>query len=178
MTIHTLPGTSEFRALIQPFINKGTYPKEREIGEDEADNKPVPIQRLLVEFFTLVEVENKIAQFGKRPEKGGAWAKKRQKICEKLRELLAADIGLIEIDMVQQHAIDKGAIPDLRKENGGGKYYRTPDHFMAHWACGTNVMSKEIRGEQTPWCPTCDKEPKSQQTKGPTYHTEGFWVNR
>ena len=177
MTKHTPPGTPEFRALIQPFIDKGAYPKQREIEEGEAKKLAEPVQKPLVDLLGLVEEEEKIARWGERPSKGGAWAKKRQEICDKIRELLVVDISLLEIDMVQQHGVEKGAVPDLRKENGGGKYYRTPDHYMAHWPCGTNVMSKEVRGKQVPWCPTCDKEPKVPQRDNPAlYHTEPGWM--
>ena len=162
MTKNQPPGSDEFRALIQPFIDKGEYPEPREFEDGEAEALPEATLKIAFELHDLLEEEKKIANWGTLPTKRGPWAKKRQEICDKLRELLTLDIKLIEIDLYQEQGVEKGAIPDLREENGGGKYYRTADHYLAHWVCGTNIMQKEVDGEMVPWCTTCDMEPATQ----------------
>lgn len=149
-----MPGSAQLRALVEPYAKAGAYPQTREFVDGELEGLEPNTQRLLAEFAGLVDQEEKVGVAGETPRKNSPWAKVRQKICITLRELLDSNPKLIEIDMVQGHAVDKGAIPDPH-EDSKMRYFRLPDWNFACWACGDLIMQKS----GMPWCQGCGEEP-------------------
>lgn len=149
-----VPGSTQLRALVEPYIKAGAYPKARELADGEIEAMGEKDRNLLVELFGLVEEEEKVGIAGQVPRKGSKWAKVREQICLKAREILDSNPELIVIDMVQQQAIDKGAIPDP-DEDSKMRYFRLPDWNFACWACGDLIMQKN----GVPWCKGCGEEP-------------------
>jgi len=148
------PGSAQLRALVEPYIKAGGYPQAREFRDGEIEAMGEKGHNLLIELVGLIQEEEKIGVTGQLPKENSPWAKVREKICIKAREVLDSNPELIVIDMVQQQAIDKGAIPDP-DEDSKMRYLRLPDWNFACWACGGFIMVKN----GTSYCQSCGEEP-------------------
>ena len=151
------PGSAKLRALVEPYINQGVYPPTHELGDGEAEVLSEKDRSLLIELFELGQEEEKVGVTGEIPQKDSPWANVREEICAKVQEVLDSNPDLLTLDMVQQHAVDKGAIPDP-DEDSHMQYYRMPDWKFAHWACGSPIRVKSGAS----FCPKCDKQQSSE----------------
>lgn len=170
------PGTAELRAFIEPCIKLGRYPETRSMTEEDVDRLETHSLELLQCFNELLEEEVAAAE-GEIPQTGSPWAEVRAKLCDVLQKALVASPWLIAIAVIQEKAIDVGAIPEPG-EDSRMRYYRLPDWEFAHWECGTPIEVQTVshsehfrngpgRGagsggvcnEQVPYCPTCEKAP-------------------
>lgn len=147
------PGSAQLRALVEPFIKAGAYPQAREFRDSEIEDMSDRDRNLLIELAKLTQEEEKVGIAGQVPQKGSPWATVREKICTKVREILDSNPELIVIEMVQQQAIDKGAIPDS-DEDSKMRYFRLPDWKFACWTCGGLIIVKD----GISYCQSCGEE--------------------
>jgi len=148
---YEIPGSTALRALVAPYLVEGAYPETHKLGDTELEPLSEKDRKLLAELYELVEEEKRVGVDGEMPASGSSWAMIRKRMCIKLREILESNPALISVDMVQKHAIDKGAIPDP-DEDSRLRYFRMPDWNFACWACGSPIAAKEDK----PYCPHCE----------------------
>lgn len=148
---HQAPGSAKLRTLVEPYLNTGVYPPTHELDDSEVETLSETDRNLLVELYELIQEEEKVFQNGETPQKGSPWAKVRERICANVQKILESNSELLMLDIVQQHAIDKGAIPDPNTDSKM-RYYRMPDWNFAHWACGSTIKVKD----GIPFCSKCD----------------------
>lgn len=176
MSKYTAPGSPRLRTIVQTYINARSYPKPVRV------ETMVPLltpkgRELLQRLPELLGEEQRVVE-GEIPAPDSPWAMQREKMCEHLRQIIEHDPRLLSIDVVQQQAIEKGAIPDPHQEDSNFRFYRLPDWSFAHWACGMPVQSKrvshsvhaqhsvgllagtgEFHSERVMYCPQCELEP-------------------
>lgn len=171
------PGSEKIRALVEPYIKQGTYPRTRTLSEAEVSALDFDMALLLVSFCKLLKVERALA-IGDVPTPNSRWANIRIRIRNKIWAILELDPAMLSVEPIQRHGIEKGAIPDPDPDESMMQYFRLPHWDFAHWACGTPVTAKrvlrsvhvkgmrgagtgEVRADDVMWCPTCQKEPVS-----------------
>ena len=158
--MNTQPISPELRALVQPHIEKGSYPPIRVFKIEEYDALPLEILTLFSELDVLLAKQAPLWRCDSWPEVGTEWANIRQDMCEVLRKLLVLNPDLIENEQVQFWAIESGAIPTPNETGHHMEYFYLPDGSCAHWACGTCIRVEEHEnGVKIPFCPTCESVP-------------------
>jgi len=169
MSLNLELANEEVRNIVKGLKEKG-FPSAIKI--DDALPTLSQLQIGILSFLGDRAQKEAIASKGKeKPVKGDSW----YGIREDIRKIMQAAVrsGLINIDIIQQGAVNYGAIPDPKTD---WKYYILPDSNYACWNCGTEILLKKIsmtvrcvegtfagdedaRQGQASYCPKCEEAP-------------------